>query len=230
MNYLEIPYAYIGDTTNFVSPEKAPKGQVYRCPKCKTEVTLRRGKIRVPHFAHKSDTACSSESVVHKVAKQIICDGYNRSFKIRKPVMAIKRSCPDCGKVAYQKHRNDLPHLCHAATEVTLVDAGLKLDVGLYIAGELVGAIEVHNKNRVDEKRGDKFLEAKLPFIEVEAQDVIDEQERHWQVLIDYYHLRHTHKFKVFFCLNPINQNVSLLLPEIQGQIECPKCNKTPTM
>ena len=71
MTNLQIPYAYATSKIP-VSPEVAEKGQDFSCPLCDCEVVLRRGKVRHPHFAHKSDTGCSGEGVRHKVAKQMI--------------------------------------------------------------------------------------------------------------------------------------------------------------
>lgn len=234
---LKIPYAYINSNNNFVSAKEASKGQDYFCPKCNTEIILKKGKIRTPHFAHKPDTVCTVESIIHVMAKNIICDAFNRSFKIGKSIIGIKRVCPDCKHVVYARFKtNDIriSHRCYAATEVDLHDAGIRPDVGIYQDLELQFAIEIHNTNRVTEERADRFLEAKLPFIEVEAQDVIDEHERLNQALIDSYHLRHTQKFDVCFQLNPIRHNLASttsdfkgLHPEIIGQIKCPKCTQS---
>ena len=71
MTNLQIPYAYTNDKLP-VSPEVAEKGQNFSCPICDSEVVLKRGEVRRPHFAHKPDTVCSGEGVRHKVAKQMI--------------------------------------------------------------------------------------------------------------------------------------------------------------
>ena len=235
MKVLKIPYAYIDANNNFVSPQKATKGQDYFCPKCKVEVILRKGEIRTPHFAHKPDTVCTVESITHVMAKNIICDRFNREFRMGKPLVGIKRVCPTCNKVAYAKFNHvGFSHRCHAMTEVDLPDAGIKPDVGIYQDLELQLAIEILNASKVTEERAKRYREARLPFIEVEAQDVIDESERHYQALIDNYHLRHTHTFKVCFQLNPIRQNLASatsdfkgLHPEIIGQIKCPQCTES---
>ena len=55
MTTLQIPYALTNNKLP-VSPQVAEKGEVYSCPECDSEVFLKRGEIRTPHFAHKSDT------------------------------------------------------------------------------------------------------------------------------------------------------------------------------
>ena len=62
MTNLQIPYAYTNNKLP-VSPQVAEKGQNFSCPICDSEVILKRGNIRAPHFAHKPATACSGEGV-----------------------------------------------------------------------------------------------------------------------------------------------------------------------
>ena len=66
----------INKTTNqYEYPRIAVKTNMYSCPDCKKDVILRKGKIRVHHFAHyKSDNPCTyyerpGESQIHKDAK-----------------------------------------------------------------------------------------------------------------------------------------------------------------
>ena len=47
------------------------------CPACGAPLVARRGGVRVAHFAHAVDRACASahETMLHKLAKQLISDG-----------------------------------------------------------------------------------------------------------------------------------------------------------
>ena len=104
MTKLQIPYAYTGNKAP-ISPEVAEKGGDFSCPLCDTEVVLRRGDVRRPHFAHKPDTGCSGEGVRHKVAKQMIYLMYLRT--VRSPMMSVTtfRRCPNCSQsVILAKH------------------------------------------------------------------------------------------------------------------------------
>ncbi|WP_319414603.1 competence protein CoiA family protein [uncultured Cohaesibacter sp.] len=53
----------------------AQKGPMYRCPECKSEVILRKGRKVVPHFAHKPPTNCrfaKGETRAHMEAKYLL--------------------------------------------------------------------------------------------------------------------------------------------------------------
>ena len=95
MTKLQIPYAYTPKKVP-VSPEVAEKGQEFSCPLCESEVVLRRGDVRQPHFAHKPDTGCSGEGVNHKVAKRMIYLMYLRT--VRTPVNNPKLKHGACAK------------------------------------------------------------------------------------------------------------------------------------
>lgn len=54
------------------------RGPDFFCPNCRTLVVLKKGRIKVAHFAHKPPTTCtwaSGETQAHMAAKRIIRDG-----------------------------------------------------------------------------------------------------------------------------------------------------------
>lgn len=51
--------------------------QTFYCLECGNEMIAKIGKIKIPHFAHKSETACDGESYLHKLAKRKICEKFN---------------------------------------------------------------------------------------------------------------------------------------------------------
>ncbi len=60
----------------------APKGPEYVCPSCHAAIVLRKGAIRVPHFAHKPPTDCSwaaGETAEHREAKIAV----RNAFRLR---------------------------------------------------------------------------------------------------------------------------------------------------
>ena len=65
-------------TNKYEYPAIAEKTNKYSCPDCKKDVILRKGEIRIHHFAHyKSDTPCRyydhpGESQIHKDAKMAL--------------------------------------------------------------------------------------------------------------------------------------------------------------
>ena len=50
------------------------RAQPYYCPCCDTELVLKAGSIKIPHFAHKSNASCDAssepESTYHLLAKR----------------------------------------------------------------------------------------------------------------------------------------------------------------
>ena len=97
----------INKTTNqYEYPKKATKTNTYACPDCKKDVILRKGEIRVPHFAHyKSDNPCTyyerpGESQIHKDAKLAL-----KTILEEDQDVCIVRSCGTCNHII--KHHID---------------------------------------------------------------------------------------------------------------------------
>ena len=58
-----------------VTATEAEKGGSYHCPACKAELVLRKGAIKIHHFAHRPPVDCawgSGETLAHLEAKQLI--------------------------------------------------------------------------------------------------------------------------------------------------------------
>ena len=78
-------------------PRFANKANTYKCPECSRGVQLRKGEIRMPHFAHnKSDSPCNfykspSESQIHKEGKLVM-----KSLLDNKSNIMFFRSCNQC--------------------------------------------------------------------------------------------------------------------------------------
>ena len=60
-------------TLEYLFPSIASKENKYSCPHCKTDVTLRKGKVRVHHFAHKKEVS-SCTYYTKPTRKHIIYD------------------------------------------------------------------------------------------------------------------------------------------------------------
>ncbi|MDX1016396.1 hypothetical protein GOL25_25975 [Sinorhizobium medicae] len=57
------------------------KGFSYHCPECGQPVTLRKGQIKIAHFAHKPPTDCTwakGETAAHLEAKVVLRDAFRR--------------------------------------------------------------------------------------------------------------------------------------------------------
>ena len=96
------------ETNKYVTPFTAEKGRSYKCIDCQQKVILRKGTIRVAHFAHYSQTnTCTyyehpNESQLHKDAKFKMAEWLKSKQKIE-----IGWSCPQC-KTCYGDEENIL--------------------------------------------------------------------------------------------------------------------------
>jgi hypothetical protein len=86
-------------TGEYVYPKIANKKDLYICPECNKDLTLRQGDIRVHHFSHKVDNIkCHhytnpSETQIHKDAKLLMKTLLERKIKI-----SFIRKCNSCQK------------------------------------------------------------------------------------------------------------------------------------
>lgn len=85
------------ETNSYVTPIKGEKGQSYKCIDCNKKVILRKGNIRIAHFAHHSKTnTCTyyehpNESQIHKDSKLKISEWLKSKQKIE-----IDSYCAKC--------------------------------------------------------------------------------------------------------------------------------------
>jgi Competence protein CoiA-like family len=68
----------------------------YACPACGSGVIVKRGRVRVPHFAHEVRGACdlAVESVRHQLAKRVLAD----RFRMRGYLAEIEEPHPETGR------------------------------------------------------------------------------------------------------------------------------------
>lgn len=58
-------------------------GETYRCPYCRHEMIMKRGKVRQWHYAHKvNHEDCSYDKYLHTLAERMISDWFNRQEAI----------------------------------------------------------------------------------------------------------------------------------------------------
>ena len=158
---LRIPYA-VNRREQLIAPADARKGIEFRCPDCKSKVTLRHGPIRQPHFAHLPDTGCSNESVIHKTAKLMIETVLNSDFG---HVLVI-RKCSKCGLPGTSSIDDD------AKTEQSV--GNHRIDVVCYRNDELQLGIEVRTSHPVPDEKWKALTDSDIPVIEVDAKQVIE--------------------------------------------------------
>ncbi len=82
---------------NRIEAEIAERGLTYCCPKCKRPVILKRGRIKIAHFAHKPPTDCTwakGETLAHLDAKKLFRDEL-RSRGLRAEFEVVVPSLPN---------------------------------------------------------------------------------------------------------------------------------------
>lgn len=90
------------NTTKYEYPKIASKNNNYICPECNKDVILKKGNIRIHHFAHKkSENPCTyynnpGESQIHKDAKMAM-----KLLLESNTILYFYRNCPRCQK--YEK-------------------------------------------------------------------------------------------------------------------------------
>lgn len=182
---LQIPFA-LDLTDQLCDPTTADRGNDYRCPVCKERVILKRGKIKVPHFAHKINEICNPETVTHQAAKLLI-QQVVQDWKLGKcssPI--VKRKCDKCGNTTDQK----LPESVDGATLEYRLSDGLVADIALTINKQAHALLEIRVTHPVDAEKLEKIS---LPFIEMDGFEVLKDPMV-WTPVVD--------KFDPFRCRN----------------------------
>ena len=163
---LRVPFAFDNEKLLY-DPQAAEKGKHYFCPACQDTVILRKGEIKTAHFAHKASETCNQETILHKIAKQLIVDVISnwKSGKIAAPI--LKRRCEICRQFKDQPIPDKVEH---AMLEYRIAD-GFIVDVALIVESKPAAAIEIRVTHAVDENKA-KLLS--IPFIELEGQAVLE--------------------------------------------------------
>ena len=163
---LRVPFAF-DDEKQLYDPQAAEKGKHYFCPACQDTVILRKGEIKTAHFAHKASETCNQETILHKIAKQLIVQVISdwKSGKTDSPT--LRRICEICRKSTDQS----LPDKVEHAILEYRVAGGFIVDVALMVESKPAAAIEIRVTHAVDEN---KSKSVSIPFIELEGPKVIE--------------------------------------------------------
>jgi hypothetical protein len=159
------------ENNKYEKPSTADKKNKYICPECKGDVIVKKGTIKVHHFAHKSqEDPCiyykhPSETQIHKDAKMLM-----KNILESKRVLSFNRYCLDCEK-AVKKIVVD------AYTESTKIevehrfqynDALQIADVAYLDSNEIKFIFEICHKHKT---RAEKRPE---PWFEIQASSFIN--------------------------------------------------------
>ncbi len=163
---LKVPFAF-DDEKRLCDPHTAEKERHYFCPACKDTIILRKGEIKAPHFAHKASETCNQETIIHRIAKQLILQVISdwKAGKIDPPI--LKRTCEICRKPKDQP----LPDKVEGAMLEYRMSDGFVVDVALIVENEPAAAIEIKVSHAIDENKANLLS---IPFIELEGQKVIE--------------------------------------------------------
>ena len=175
MKTFKVPFGLSTDQS-LIAAESAIKGIIYFCPSCGEQLTFRSGEFKAKHFAHRADTTCSSETVLHAIAKrriqQVVLDwlaGGAAPVLVRKCLWGPLLENYECQNTVLQP----LPR--ERVTEVVLEQALPDLrkpDVLLLLNGTPVLAIEVLVTHKVDAKKAHDL--GALSWIELDAAAVLE--------------------------------------------------------
>jgi len=183
MTELKVPFG-CDKESNIVGPEAAEKDKSYFCPSCGDVIILKRGEIKVPHFAHKSNGVCNQETITHKTAKLLVIKAIKDWQAGKNAAPMLVRRCKTCHSLVDQQ----LPPQVNMAIEEYRLPNGLVLDVALMIGDRPAAGIKILVTHSVDEC---KSKQLDIPFIEVNGYDILDDP-LFWKPTID--------KFRSFSC------------------------------
>lgn len=173
---LKIPLAY-DMTHTLVRVEDAAPSTQYFCPACGTRLILKRGAVKVPHFAHKPSDTCNQETIIHKAAKLLVQQAIADWKAGRTAAPVVQRACQICGSLVPRP----LPEKVEtAALEYQLTD-GFIADVALLVGDKPEAAIEIKVTHAVGEE---KAANLSVPFIEVDGYAVLD-SPTNWKPIVD---------------------------------------------
>lgn len=210
-----IPFAVVsssGEVRSALHVEKVDGPFV--CLECNETLILKKGKIKVCHFAHRSNSACAGESIYHLLAKRIISTHLSQLM-----FMEVCKSCR-----AIMRHVDEMEHTFtrhhQAIEEFTL--GSYKIDVAVLQADKVIAAIEVFHTHAVDQPKFNHLTNTGVPVIEVIATEVITAYTE-GTFLLTY----HVHKY----CANCTNHQREVQIEKKRKEFtkehkKCHKCEK----
>ena len=164
---LSTPYA-LNFESRMVHAKSAHRNSQHTCPRCGGAVILKRGKIMAAHFAHKAESACTSETIAHITAKLLISQAFSDWKAGNGQELTVEVGCnfdEFCGNRFTYPIREKV-----TAVHQEFTIGSRRVDLMLTRDSEPVLAIEIKMSHAVDE---DKAKSIPVYFIEVDAGEVI---------------------------------------------------------
>lgn len=176
MGDIKVPLA-IDDLGKLTRIDDATRGINYYCPACNMPLIVRKGDIKIHHFAHKASDFCSQETVIHKTAKlliqKLVSDWKNGLTQAPK----INRKCQICRSTIQQP----LPDKVQSAKLEVPLKNGSIVDVALLGSEEILAGIEVRVTHEVNSIKSESLP---IPFIEIDGYSFV-ENPNEINVLVD---------------------------------------------
>ncbi len=106
MGQVKYAYAYGSDgvlvNIGGVPKDRTKRDSFYTCLSCGEQMVARHGEKLTPCFAHKPNDACSGETYLHKLGKELFFQAYSRCLKSGEPfelVIPQRSWCDECSGV-----------------------------------------------------------------------------------------------------------------------------------
>lgn len=162
-------------TNEYVAPKYATKDKNYKCIDCGSRLILRKGDIRVPHFAHYTQTSrCSyyehpNESQLHKDAKFLMAQ-----LLKQKRGIYFQRDCVECNWDGYFQGESSIVYKEGDDVVIEYRDNANKYvaDVAVINNGEVRYIVEIKVSHET------KSNVRPEPWYEVDAKDLINSVNR----------------------------------------------------
>lgn len=159
-NQVRVPYAEKDGRLVHVSTVQRGLKCDAVCPVCKTAVVARKGEKTRHHFAHYPGANCSTETVLHTIAKQLIYEKLVSAIAL-KQIMQIDWQCKAC---SHNHSLNLLDNVNQAVMEKNLEDC--RPDIALLDNDNNVRALlEIVVSHRPDKKVLDYCRRQNIPLL-----------------------------------------------------------------
>jgi len=157
-------------TNNYEYPRIAEKTNKYICPDCEKDVILKKGSIRIHHFAHyKSENPCKyyehpGESQIHKDAKMALKTILDKEINVN-----LLRKCNYCkNNCKYNIEKKTDKNIIHLEYGFIFNDSHKKADIA-YLDGDTIKYIfEICYKNKTIANNRPE------PWFEINAEKLLE--------------------------------------------------------
>lgn len=182
----------LDDSGHFIHINEIAGAGNWRCPACGSHVIAKRGDVKAHHFAHKAETNCSSESVIHALAKSIVMEAAQNKEAIWLPSLTGEVSLEHTPEEKWSVYLSKVIKTVHSAKpEVSLGNVRFDVLTSVDHIGYLAVEIAVnHRKSAHDveniEKTGKACVEIYLDDIEWDITyealkaKVLEKADRAW--------------------------------------------------